>query len=145
MIKKRLRTLAKFLLTVPEGNFKLDTWRNADGDSNVTDEKLNSHPCGTTACAVGWACSIPEFKKLGLSMSYTSDRAWTSCPVFAGKENWKAVNKFFGLAREESEYLFQADSYYWEIGIPLPSDVATRIKNFVERGDIHEYSQMPSD
>lgn len=135
MIKKRLLTLAKFLLTVPEDNFDLSTWRAGDCSGFVTDEKLNNHTCGTTACAVGWACSIPEFINLGLHMPLHRVSAWSSYPVFSGQVSWDAVEKFFGITQEESKYLFQSD-YYYGTSEATPSGVAIRIKQFVKLGHI---------
>lgn len=60
--KKRLLKLADFLDTVPRKKFDLTHWV---GQSYVGKLSLS---CGTTACALGWATTIPAFRKLGLRM-----------------------------------------------------------------------------
>ena len=75
----RLVKLATFLAPIKEEKFDLDSWGNHEGfldehDVNLfglnpdkaqkfcpTSDQLNN-ACGTTACALGWAGTIPEFQ-----------------------------------------------------------------------------------
>lgn len=114
---RRLLVLAEFLETkVPVEKFSLSRWQ-----------------CGTTACAVGWAATIPEFKALGLSLGQTN------CPVgpiFEGKMDMDAARAFFHLdiagcdaLKGDAVHLFHACGYG-----PDPraaTDVAARIRSFV--------------
>jgi hypothetical protein len=103
MNKERLQTLATFLKKVPSNKFDLGHWRvhvdNEDGPP-VTD--LNE--CGTTACAIGWACSIPEFIEAGLVY-----KEWG--PTFDGHVSWGAPIEFFGISRKVANLLFSAHAY----------------------------------
>jgi hypothetical protein len=79
---KRLLKLAKFLETkVPKGRF------NYEVVFSRYSVKFKGGPeCGTAACAMGWACSIPEFKKLGLK---PAEEMPTS------QLRWKGLNESF--------------------------------------------------
>ena len=119
MNEERLVRLAHFLIDdVPEYNFNLGTWRAGRFHE---DEDLLNHKCGTTACACGWACVIPEFQEQGL-------RAVTGMPWFNGQGGWNAVEKFFELTYVESLTLFAGDCYHLN---PTPIDVADRILLFI--------------
>lgn len=67
---ERLTILAKFLETVQDNKLDMLSWRSNDSEKSyeVFDNDL-IHDCNTTACAMGWACTIPEFKEAGLSYS----------------------------------------------------------------------------
>lgn len=58
--KRRLLRLAKLLDTVPRERFSMSGWSNGP----ITKKR----PCGTTACAAGWATTIPEFRMEGLRL-----------------------------------------------------------------------------
>ena len=54
MNTERLLTLANFLRNeVPDDNFNMAFWRSG---RDMSDWALQHHKCGTSACAVGWAC-----------------------------------------------------------------------------------------
>lgn len=127
MNKERLLTLASFLETqVPEDKFRMDTW------------VVDVHTCGSSACAFGWACRIPEFKALGLKLV-------ESGPSYNGEVDFRAAQTFFDLSRMESMWLFGAeinddatdddlDNYTQEEierHSETPKDVAQRIRKFV--------------
>ncbi len=61
--------------------------------------------CGTTACALGWACTMPYFKRLGLTVSRMGDAADSEWGVdqpeifdlyWAGGEDVDAWDELFG-------------------------------------------------
>lgn len=110
MNKDRLRTLAEHLQTVKAESFRLDDWT-----------------CGTVACAVGHACSIPEFQAEGLSLyAYTLRK---SVPSYQDERGWAAVSGFFDLSYSDATYLF-SDQHYPDRVTPM--DVADRIIDFIE-------------
>jgi hypothetical protein len=145
MNKARLLTLATFLDTVKPIKFNLFHWRDrfssepkpwatgSDGRVELTDEVLRTD-CGTTACAIGWACSMIEFQAMGLGWlvgkghpSYTdpvSEVRWT---------NWEAVHHFFGISNEVAQNLFNYSEYEQDDieFVAKPSDVAQRIRETV--------------
>ncbi len=62
---KRLLKLADFLEALPRKRFNFASYV---GDDWAGKQDLS---CGTTACALGWAASMPEFRRLGLRFKGT--------------------------------------------------------------------------
>ena len=121
LYKDRLITLGDFLVTVPDERFDLESWRNNGQedtfhDYDIDDEALKMD-CGTTGCAVGWACTIPEFKEAGLS--YVN-----STINYGSLKSFQAVAEFFGVSYTEAVYLFSQVSYKVNAS---PYDVAERL------------------
>ena len=125
LYKDRLTKLGDFLATVPPERFDLGNWRNkgqGGRDSDIDDEALRTG-CGTTGCAIGWACTIPEFKDAGLS--------YIGYPVLGdGLRGFQAVEEFFGLSHMEAMYLFSSRRYKDNAG---PDDVAERLYEAAEK------------
>jgi len=130
MHKERLIKLAEFLERVPDSKtFDLGTWFTAehgpvcflDKDAlkgNVTREDM--HTCGTTACAMGWAVTIPEFREAGLQNQW-------GMPMFHGRHGYDAAALFFGITYEQSMHLFDPFRYRMaELRDPLA--VARRLR-----------------
>jgi hypothetical protein len=142
----RLAHLADFLDTVKLREFDLRTWkREAD--------------CGTTACAVGWAATLPEFQELGFYIQklnmyqgddmggsfrpiYTfggtraihGDSHWSAQPSGSAVTQWEAVDAFFEIPSEVSGYLFLAGSYDEDgedDATVAPGEVAARIREYL--------------
>ena len=120
----RLIFLANFLDTVPKSRFDLDSWRSTTNE--ISDRQFLSKNCGTTACAVGWACTLPQFQALGLKFRQYPVLSRKGKP---DKGGWDAVEEFFDIKQTESAYLFLASRY--EESESGPSDVAARISKFV--------------
>lgn len=118
MIKKRLITLAKHLekvaSTLPgkrKRRFNMYTW-------------VHRQPCGTAACAMGEACFIPEFKKLGLTLTNHT------LPTYKGQTGWEACYAFFDLPADDALRVFSPASYYPDY--IDPASVAQRIRSLVK-------------
>ena len=112
---QRLQTLAAFLRTVPQEHFDLHSWRSSEGYEYASDDDLTTLQCGTTACAVGWACSLPEFQAQGLAWG-TDSLSYTGYPVYkfsegGDAEGWEAVEEFFDISYSTAEHLFASDEY----------------------------------
>lgn len=126
--RKRLRTLAEFLVTSRKvrKHFNLYGWVNTPRftgpDGEVDPTVLRE--CGATACACGWAATIPALRRQGFSMSWNA-------PAFGDYRNWIAVEKFFGLSERDSEELFSVGNYKAE-DADNPRAVAARIFEFLE-------------
>lgn len=103
---ERLTILAKFLETVPDDKLNMLSWRNnvAKNDVEVSDEDL-IHDCNTTACAMGWACTIPEFKEAGLTYSVHG-----GCVVFYMKKP-NSFTEVQYTAYEAAQKLFKLTDY----------------------------------
>jgi hypothetical protein len=143
MNKERLLKLATFLDTVPAEKFDLKDWRRSGGEveegnlsSDVTDEQLLGD-CGTTACAFGWACTMPEFQALGLHYD-----GGTPCLVYnTGQRGslghpryyaWDAIAELFDLGSVGRSFLFSGHTYP-DNGKGV-AHVAARIRRVVEVG-----------
>lgn len=123
----RLSRLADFLDTLPPERFDFGTWAS-DADINQ---------CGTTACALGWATTIPEFQALGLQLRPVEDPI---IKCFVALESWvddsntfaasiAACGSVFGLTSKEAQYLF-----FPEYHLPFDASanqVAAHIRKFV--------------
>lgn len=64
MNKELLLKLADVLDKVPGHMWDFSTWVDGPGD-------LADPACGTTACALGWATVMPEFRDLGLRLVWS--------------------------------------------------------------------------
>lgn len=125
---KRLLKLEDFLHALPRKKFDYSRWV---GDEFKTGDNLRT--CGTTACALGWATTIPAFRRLGLCMWEDLDGVnspGTSC----GGDSSFAVEKVFDLNYQEYELLFipGANEYEGLDHNATPKQVARHIRKFVK-------------
>ncbi|MEN7527876.1 hypothetical protein [Cupriavidus sp. DL-D2] len=107
----RLKTLRAFLATRPEAETNLARWH-----------------CGTQFCTLGWATQLPEFQQAGLSLVEETDGYEHYYPPHFGHSDlgFSAGATFFGLTRDQADYLFapvriKAEPGF-EIGVMQPSD-----------------------
>ena len=134
---ERLAKLARFLKTVESKHFDLSSWCNikcCDGkdvpENDVTIKIIEAN-CGSTACALGWAAIMPEFRKKGLKLSISNKVSLgisnkVSLDTTRGHfDNFDAGVEFFGLndtcdnyistccdsGHSEDEYLFDSSTY----------------------------------
>lgn len=119
---RRLLKLAKFLREeVPRDRFDYWTFAGPDWDGS-------SMTCGTKACALGWATTIPAFHRAGLRMELHPEYNSVRFTV-EGKymDPFEAGAVFFGLEGSESDYLFTPS------GTPddRPDLAAAKIEKFV--------------
>jgi hypothetical protein len=126
---KRLLKLAAFLRTLPRKRFNYKHWVGNDwkGEPDLMS-------CGTAACALGWATTIPLFRKEGLRLRAYSNGG--GAPMLLDKEgeetsHYDAGARVFGITNEESHYLFSDNSGIgWDA---TPKQVAKKIENFVAK------------
>jgi len=111
MNKKRLLKLADYLDTVPRKNFNIDIWR-----------------CGSVGCAMGHACDIPAFKRVGLKLMTRYDML---CPALGRLIAFDAAAKLFSITHYQATCLFSPIGYGRQRG---PGVVAKRIRRFVANG-----------
>ena len=122
--KNRLLKLADFLDNLPPKRFNYAYWV-----SNTNYEVPTFNECGTVGCALGWATTIPSFKKLGLKMD-------TNEPFISGAYGLMAGAYLFGISFFEAKYLFVP--MQWLNVLPIgpdfntsPKEVANHIRRFV--------------
>lgn len=107
---QRLAQLADFLDNLPDDRFYYGTWAGSNWSGT---EDLS---CGSTACALGWATTIPEFRELGLRMIKAGSAATIMLEgdMDSARSYWSktliACKKVFGLDNLEVEYLFTPDN-----------------------------------
>jgi len=94
----RLVRLARFLRTDPVFDF-------SDFLSNIQARFKPDLSCGTSACALGWAAALPEFRALGVELSV--DRNQTLFQLDGKNCSFHTVSaRLFGLTEKEARYLF---------------------------------------
>jgi hypothetical protein len=114
---RRLRKLAKCLDHVKPEQFRMSTW--------WAGKPLPG--CGTAACALGHACTIPEFYVLGLRLKLKCTCQYCTnafIPVFKGMKSFEAAERFFGITQQEARDLFTSNSMRGD----TPKQVAARIR-----------------
>lgn len=114
---ERLLQVVRVLRELPKGKrFDLGRW----------------YKCGSTACACGWAASDPWFRRRGLHLRKYLEEDFlgehnTHGPVFQEYTEFTAIDQFFGLSSDETEFLFNEEAY--KRG--SRRDVIRRIEKFV--------------
>lgn len=135
---KRLLKLADFLDKLPKSKFNYEVF--IDGNTWKGKPDLS---CGTQACAMGWAASLPTFKRLGAGI--TVDKYSSTNGRLFPRATWKGQGidwyelgaKLFYITLEESEGLFTPgydvpgiDGLCMVGGGATPKQVANKIRAF---------------
>jgi hypothetical protein len=131
---RRLMLLVDLLRQVPETKFTYHQW--------ATELDLNT--CGTAACALGWATTIPE---LGLVLRTHGDVSHAFPVVHHKNATWQpshlgalaSASLAFGISKQEADWLFRRDyGVVWDEGghncvdrNPSPKEVADNIETFI--------------
>ena len=129
MNTERLLELLKLLDTIPNDNLDLSAWAFVDIGDRSQQQLID---CGTTCCAVGWACSHPPFIHEGLHWSHQRE----PMPVYLEHSSWDAVEAFFEVNNAVATWLFDVDSYPSEYSI---QDVRQRIKKIIEDEGLYDF------
>ncbi len=152
--EKRLLTLAWFLDELPADVFDITSWFDA-GKSRAFGDGLNvdgktlkpvndiltarasvkagvtpaqMHACGTTACAMGWAATIPSFRRAGLTVK---TGGISGNVEYNGFDGTLAAVDFFKISRSDAYNLFLPGGYH-NGSQATPKDVARKIRAVVE-------------
>jgi len=130
----RLEKLYTFLGTVKPKKFNFGSWANSESG------KPDVNVCGTTACALGWAASMPEFRKRGLKLVWEKFDGELEAEVRLhtsdSDPNWPLSGEdagavFFGLTYREACYLFiPADDA--SLDMPL-NKYRQRLRKFIDK------------
>lgn len=118
--RERLAILRDFLRNLklaPDQKFNMGTW----GRHSI-DELPTELMCGTTACAAGWATTIPEFKAAGLKLRWES-RVWKHGQHEGG--NYEAVVEVDGMPDDSHDYSmtsYKALRYFFGTDEPFDPD-----------------------
>ncbi len=134
MNTKRLLKLAEKLETVNRKQFDISDWYY-----NPVEKNCGKYNCDTVACALGWAPSIPSFRRAGLTIQKSGNvilkitneqRDKYNC-VFNTVSGCTAGRVFFDLTKEQSNSLFLPSGYSIE-GKVTPKVVARKIRSMVK-------------
>lgn len=118
---EKLETLATYLEKVSDDAFFMDRW--AQGKRAPTFEDLSlarfkEGSCGTSACALGTAATIFEGIEIEQVVGYFYVHAagQEQAPHHSGTvalhdHSYEAGARFFGIAKTESDWLFQPGNY----------------------------------
>jgi len=131
--KTMLLELADLLDVLPDERFDYNTWV---GDDWKGAEDLS---CGTSACAAGWATTLPSFRARGLRL-HTEDFSVNQIDLTTGDEMWNgflALGSVLHTSYEDAKELFMA--YTWSDRLQefsprsgaTASEVATWIRRWV--------------
>lgn len=96
--------------------------------------------CRTAGCALGWATTIPSFRRAGLKLHCPLHNATDSfaqaTPRYGMWYGYDAAAVFFGIDAFTTETLFNP-TFYSERQRRSPKAVAKRIRTLVEKGKVH--------
>lgn len=138
--KSMLLELAALLDELPEGRFDYDTWvgLNWGGNPDLS--------CGTTACAAGWATTLPSFRERGLGL--ISLRGLGEVVINkSSKFGIHAMAEALDISYREAEALFVPEILDLELDVWSPDrrasakDVATHIRGWVAAKTASEAKQ----
>jgi hypothetical protein len=135
--KEKLTILRDYLShRIDDEEFDISTWHsdNEGGKRFANDD--GSYSCGTVACAVGHAGSIPEFNALGFSLTDYGMPTYFTNSIGYSLYSWGAVSRFFGLHHNECIYLFDSPSYPNK-NHTTKNEVVERLTQFI--------NQIPND
>ncbi len=134
IFKFRMLYLAKFLRGLPPERFDYSSWV---GDTWLKKQDLS---CGTTACALGWAATIPEFRKsTGLRLVESFGRGVVTAPgvAIAGNDGEHPCivggARLFGIPASDSLKLFSRGNGCFN---PSAEQVADYLERYTEN---HEW------
>ena len=135
--KRRLLKLAEYLGKLPKSKFDFSKWVGEDwkGKQNLS--------CGTTACSLGHAATIPSLRKAGLRLYYdittVRDNDFLIHRVGLKNESYHSCNPFnaarevFDLSYGEFCELFTMDDDRNGFNeYTTPKEAANHIREFVK-------------
>ena len=151
MKRKRLEHLITVLEQVPAVKFNMASWADTGGLPKPAKCKLPDNfveiKCSTVCCAAGWAALDKTFIKQGLRVvmnnepdPLTATTEWAQSVhrrhgtmMYKKLADYEALEAFFGLDRQEVEYLFDESAYSDELGEEciITEDVIYRIKRLL--------------
>ena len=134
--RKRLAILERFLRKeVPPRRFDMLTWISGAKFCGIVAPPEALHKeCGSTACALGWATTIPAFKRAGLRFDGGSPYFLPPDTKY-GSYSFNAGAAFFHIRIEDANYLFEPSCY--PTLNTTPTEVASRIRGLLKGGKRH--------
>lgn len=127
-----LESLRDALYKLPDDcpGFDLEYWANG---------KLPESPtldCGTSACAIGLASTLPDWKEAGFRLTERTTGIFFPAPIIDEEEmdgDFNVVALFLGIEGYDAEFLFSPTEYEkGEDDRVNPHTVADRIQDFLK-------------
>lgn len=141
---RRLTILARFMKSLPASTarkFDMGTWFEHSTDDHQPHvhglkrgtfvQRAHMNKCGTVACALGWAATVPSFARAGLKLKvdYIGPDGHISGGVEFGKaRGTEAAENFFEIDAYQAEYLFAL------VPANTPKQWAKACERFVKSG-----------
>lgn len=126
---RRLLKLADFLERLPPERFNYDRWVDIDTWKGAPDLS-----CGTTACAFGWATTMPAFRRLGLRLRRTKTHEIEFLYRGLFCSPMEAAEQVFGLKNLEANWLFLPSFHIGSLGAsPNPSATPMAVGQHIRR------------
>lgn len=131
----RLLTLSNLLFDLDEHRFDYTSWvgRDWSGKADLS--------CGTKACALGWATTIPALRREGLRLRFLTNSYGEKFSTVVNtkktelRDPFSVAQDLFSLSPAQAEHLFAPDSPQERTAKPW--EVANKIREFVfKRQDI---------
>ncbi|URG13784.1 hypothetical protein [Acinetobacter phage vB_AbaS_TCUP2199] len=144
-----LETLKEFLKSIPDERFNLLFWRKGSVESGMYISDLDLHTdCGTSACAMGWAAALPEFRLAGLSFEGSSIVLRNKDGDFL-YDDFYAVKEVFVFRDFDVGNCLFSNAYYTEDddcekNIVKPERVISRIEKLLALLEIPEGKTLSS-
>jgi len=136
-----LETLKEFLKTVPREKFNLSVWRDcANREIFISDDYLKNE-CGTVACAMGWAATLPEFKEAGLEYSSATICYTNPKDKRDGEFSFDAIKRVFKFHHHNTSKNLFSKLYYGSDSTP-PDWVVSRIEYLLKLMELPEGVEM---
>lgn len=144
----RLLKLAAFLRLLPPEKFDLEYWVSNSKGALRGNEEADPRSCGTKACAMGWATTMPLFRRLGLVFNHGTALAQVVVAIeredlgYSCHDSLYVACHMFAISYQESELLFTPTVQGHRSS---PSEVADLIERLVQfRGkDLGKYGNFP--
>ena len=134
MRKDYLLMIVDRLKSVKPERFDLGNWA---GSNLIPWQGRDDLSCGTIACAIGWATTIPEFRAAGFCLKKHS---WLENQAEIHYQHngedlkeFDAVAAFLDIDNRDAEYLFHPDEYIDQYGDELEITGLEGIENVIYR------------
>lgn len=142
--RKRLLQLAAFMDQLEQDDIDMKCWfRGKMTDDQVANVLIDDgtgltispipittmRQSGFVACALGWACMLPDLYCAGLTLTSPTPRSTgrvTVVPTFGSSTGFDAASSFFGINISDAVHLFHPRSY--DTYRPSPLLVANRVR-----------------
>ena len=138
--KKRLLQLADLLDVVPSEHFNIGWFGSVERGEIGTDVLAQADLCGTTACALGWAPSLPFAKRLGykLEVMVCRNHHISGFPTVVFTRNGREVSSgtamwdLFGLTwKSGGRFVFNVSDLHPNRFAVTAHEAANAIRTFV--------------